>query len=576
MVELIRKVDNRSVRESGAPEPVEAGGSKASFPFEVSSRGESLFRSMADVAPIMVWISDAAGDCTWFNRQWLEFTGRKLVQELGDGWTEGVHPEDLEGCLEVFTRALRRRESFEMDYRLRRHDGEYRWIRDRGTPRFAAEPARRFTGFVGGCVDIDEFREAQAALDDRLRFERMLGKLSARFIDIAPDRLDEHIERGLRQIVEFIDLDRAILFEAHDGDLEATHAWMVVDLPEVTSLRGKDFPFALDLILRGEPFLFSRLGELPPEAARERQFFRAQGVRSHLSLPLTAGGQTVGGLALATLRREQIWSEELVQQLRLPAEVFANALARRNAETRARQLGEELAHVGRVTALGELTASIAHELNQPLAAILSNAQAGRRLLAAEAPEIDQVQECLDDIAADGRRAGKVVRRLRTLLPKGEHAATTVDVNRLIEGLLPLTKGRTSAAGAVLRLDLAPDLPPVQGDAVQLRQVLLNLILNAHDAMACAPGERELGLRTVLSQDGSEIEVSVSDTGCGMKEATRQRIFEPFFTTKPEGLGIGLSISRRIVVAHGGRLEAANGKGRGAILRLTLPLSGGDG
>ncbi|MFM1769887.1 MAG: hypothetical protein RJA22_2416 [Verrucomicrobiota bacterium] len=244
--------------------------------------------------------------------------------------------------------------------------------------------------------------------------------------------------------------------------------------------------------------------------------------------------------------------------------------ARRASEAEAARHRAELAHLARVAALGELSGSIAHELNQPLAIILSNAQAAQRLLAQDPPNLPEVRDILADIVSADRRAGDVIKRLRALLQRGESERQPVCPNALARSVLALLGGDLAGRGIAVEADLEAGLPLVLGDRIPLEQAILNLVTNACDAMADTPaGARCLGVRTRREAGG--VRVSVSDRGCGLP-ADGGRLFDAFYTTKPHGLGLGLSICRTIVTAHGGRVwaEANPAPAGGATFHVTLP------
>ena len=356
---------------------------------------EGRFRVMADAAPVMIWLAGPDGGCIDFNRAWLEFTGRTLAQELGDGWAEGVHPEDRERCLEVYQKALAARRPFSMEYRLRSAGGTYRAVLDRGVPRF---DGGGFSGYVGSAVDIGEIRAAE-----------------------------EKVEQGR----------------------------------------------------------------------------------------------------------------------------------------------EELAHALRVATLGELAATLAHEINQPLTAILSNAHATRHMLDAAHFDRAEFAEALEDIAQDARRAAEIIRRLRALYRKQHSDRRPLDVNEAIREVTGLLKKDLERKRVGLQLELAENLPQVLGDVVQLQQVFLNVVVNACDAMKGSEnGPRQLRIET--SHRNSVVAIDIRDSGTGVKEPDLGRIFERFVTTKPEGLGMGLSISRSIIDAHGGRIWATRNPDRGLTIHSELP------
>jgi len=247
---------------------------------------------------------------------------------------------------------------------------------------------------------------------------------------------------------------------------------------------------------------------------------------------------------------------------------------RRRASVEAEKSRQELAHTLRVSTVGELTTSIAHELNQPLAAILANAQAARRLLSGTAavPEsAGELREILADIIEDDRRAGDVIRGLRDLLRKGQTTRQELELNELVRGVIKLLGSDLMIRGVTLRSSLADEALTTCGDPVQLQQVVLNLVVNALEAVAEADGERRIGIGTERAPAGMA-RISIEDTGPGLPSALRNEIFRPFFTTKPKGMGMGLSIARTIVEAHGGTISAEDRKERGACFTFTLPLA----
>ena len=423
---------------------------------------------------------------------------------------------------------------------------------------------------------LEQFR-LRVEVEERLRFEILLADLSSRFVNLPPGEVDREIEGALRGVCEVLKIDNAVLWQwspQPQGDLVLTHAYYAPDSPPPeTTPRHEDFPWIAQRLLSGREVTLPSVEDLPAEAAVDLESARRFGVRSSLCLPLSLGGEPpIGILAFNTLRAVRDWPEELVQRFQLVAQVFTNALARRRAESRAEQLRQELGHAGRVTLLGELTATLAHEVNRPLAAILSNAQAARHWLASGAPDVAELGEVLDDIIADDKRAGQVIHRIRAMLQKQRPERERVDVNQLCREVASLLESELRSAEVQLRLELSPELLEVDASVVEMRQVILNLVMNALQAMRGAGSPMRLITLTTLGE-AREVAILVRDTGPGLEESIRERLWEPFFTTKPGGLGIGLSICRRIVESHGGRLEAENRAGGGATFRFVLPLAG---
>jgi two-component system sensor kinase FixL len=246
---------------------------------------------------------------------------------------------------------------------------------------------------------------------------------------------------------------------------------------------------------------------------------------------------------------------------------------RKQAELEVERHRSELAHLSRVTLLGELSGSLAHELSQPLAAILSNAQAAQRFLAQGAPGLAEVRDILDDIVDEDKRAGEVIHRLRLLLKKGESRHQRLDINTAVREVLKLVRGDLLNHKITLKVDLAPQLPAVNGDTVQIQQVMLNLLINGCEAMADAkPTNRRLRIRSLHA--GGVVRISVADQGRGIAAGDLEKIFEPFFTTKTQGMGMGLAICRTIITAHGGQLWAEGNNDRGTSFHFTLPVVSG--
>jgi C4-dicarboxylate-specific signal transduction histidine kinase len=242
---------------------------------------------------------------------------------------------------------------------------------------------------------------------------------------------------------------------------------------------------------------------------------------------------------------------------------------RRLNERRAATQRDEIAHLSRVAMLGELSGSLAHELNQPLAAILSNAQAAQRLLARDPPQIQTVTEILADIVASDRRAGAVIERLRSMLRKEDVKHALLDLNHVAEESLRLMHSDLLNRRVRVDTSFAQNLPPVSGDPVQLQQVMLNLLINGCDAVAGRGREAHLHVSSRVTERGS-VAIAISDNGEGIAPQDIERVFEPFVTSKSHGIGLGLAICRSIIEAHGGRLWASNNESRGATMEFELP------
>jgi C4-dicarboxylate-specific signal transduction histidine kinase len=273
--------------------------------------------------------------------------------------------------------------------------------------------------------------------------------------------------------------------------------------------------------------------------------------------------------AIESLRRARDDLRKTVQELQSTNEALqAESLERKHAEEAWREAQAELARVSRVTTMGELTASLAHEVNQPIAAAVTNANTCLRWLTRDHPDLEEAREAASRIVKDATRAAGIISRVRLLFKKSPTQRELVDVNEAIREMIVLLRSEATRYNITVRMELAGDLPRIMGDRVQLQQVLMNLIVNSIDAMKEVDGARELAVKSQRTEK-EEVLVSVSDTGIGLPLEQADQIFNAFFTTKPHGTGMGLRISRSIVESHGGRLWAANNSPRGASFHFAL-------
>jgi PAS domain S-box-containing protein len=357
---------------------------------------EARFQEMADTAPVLIWMTGTDGLCNYFNKPWLEFTGRTIEQEVGMGWVEGVHPDDVQACFDGFLPAFHARTPFRMEYRLRRADGAYRWVIESGIPRYTG--AGEFAGYIGSNIDITDLKSA--------------------------------------------------------------------------------------------------------EEERERLH----------------------------------------------------------------QLEADLAHINRVSMMGELAGSLAHEVKQPITSALINAKTCARWLRRDEPDIAEACEAVSRMVNDTTRAADILDRVRSLYSRENPQRELIDVNEVIRGITVLLHDKANRSSISIRTQNDDGRATALADRVQLQQVLMNLMLNGIEAMQETGGE--LTVTSKKTVDG-QLLISVVDSGVGITPAQADRIFEAFFTTKPNGTGMGLSISRKIIESHGGRLWVSPNPQRGATFQFTL-------
>jgi PAS domain S-box-containing protein len=728
---------------------------------------EQRFRIVADAAPVLIWMSGLDKLCTFFNKSWLEFTGRGLEQEMGNGWVEGVHRDDLQKCLKIYTEAFDARKPFVMQYRLRRNDGEYRWISDHGVPRHDADGT--FAGYIGSCVDVtdllakeealhgfeqrvvlaaeathhgvweldivthelwmsdkarslfqfdpelpvdEEMLQARVHPEDRamwrsavnhaietegeyaVEYRVVLGDGNVRWLAGRGRCLSVKHGKGNRLVCVSVDItsqkqaqdlfrlaaegshlgvwhwdeaaqriswDRAarnMFGVSADADITIDTFYGAVhpeDLERVKRARRQALELRLpyqieyrtqrtdgticwvhsrgraDYDEAGKPLTMSgvvfditerkqaeELFHLATEASpsgtvlidhegrivlvnthAEKLFGYARdelvGKNVEILLPERFGTslesdranffiapepQATGSHAQLFARRKdgsEVPVEVSVNPVQTPhgLVVLANVIdvsARLAAEEVARRIREQVELLGRVSLLGEMTASLAHELNQPLAAIVNNATAAMQYLEQGRLKPEQLQDILNDVVADGRRAFDVMQNVRNAIKKGAAIRGRINLNDLVKATTHMVQPDAAAHLCKIKTSLTADLPPIEGDPIQIQQAVINLVRNAFDAMCDAPPNRRIvEIATDYNGDGA-VGVAVRDHGSGISEATRDRLFEQFFTTKDEGLGMGLAIVRSIVEAHGGTISAENAQGGGARFHFRLPIT----
>ena len=470
---------------------------------EAVRQSEKQLRDAIDTIPAYVWSARPDGPLDFLNKRCLEFSGHSFEQSLDHGWEYVLHPEDRDRFLEESRKAIASGEPIETEARYRRADGQYRWLLVRGVP------LRDETG------TIVKWYGANTDIDDR-----------------------KHAEEALRRSEAYLaDAQRLTHTGAWASDCTATPLYWS---EEVFRLFGFDPQHGL-------PAEEERLRRIHPDDLEQfkQAFDRAihEKVDADLEFRVVLPDGAVKhvyavGHPVLTPNREVV---EIVGTV---VDITERKRAEEERE-RLRQLEADLAHIDRVSMMGELAASIAHEVNQPLTGIVSNGSACLRWLAGDEPNVEEAREAVRDIVRDGKRAGEVIARIRALTKRTAPPRARLDVNETIREVLAIIGDEAKRKSVVIRTQFADDLPPVSGDGVQLQQVVLNLVMNGMEAMSSV-GERERQLSiTTRNIDQDRVQVTVQDSGTGLDPNTMARIFEPFFTTKSSGMGMGLSISRSI-------------------------------
>jgi signal transduction histidine kinase len=419
--------------------------------------------------------------------------------------------------------------------------------------------------WYGTAVEIEDRKRAELLLAGEKRLLEMTARGDSRaFILDALCRLVEELASGSLSSILLLDPNGNRLRHGAAPSLPIPYTDAIDG-----SVIGPSVGSCGTAAYRAEPVIVSDIAT-DPLWADYRDLALAHGLRACWSTPiLSSEGRVLGTFAMyyREPRSPTPQEQDVIEQITHLASI---AIEREQADERLRQAQADLARVSRVTTMGELTASVAHEVNQPITAAVINANACLRWLAGDIPNLEEARAAGTRIVRDGTRAAEIISRIGLLFKKGTPQRELVDVNEVIRETIALLGSEATRCSISVRTELAANLPQIMGDRVQLQQVLMNLIMNSIDAMKDVDGTRELVIQSQRGEN-EQVLVSVSDTGVGLPPQQADQIFNAFFTTKPHGTGMGLRISRSIVESHGGRLWAAGNSPRGASFCLTLPI-----
>ena len=476
-----------------------------------------------DTIPAVAWTARLDGSADFFNQHYLDYVGFSLAQAKGWGWTGAVHPNDLPGLVDTWRMVMAAGTTGEAEARLRRHDGEYRWFL------FRANPLRDETG------NIIKWYGVNTDIEDRKRAEDHLRRSEAFLAE--GQRLSQTGSFSWRT-----DTDQIVFSD----ELRRIFEFTPTDVVTVPLIAARVHPMDLPLV------------QAKIEHARRGGTELDYGVRLQMPDGRVKHLQTFAHGVLHSDGHREIFGAML------------DVTQRRLAEETLDRTRSELAHAARAMSLGALTASIAHEVNQPLSGIVTNANTCLRMLGVDPPNVDGARQTARRTIRDCNRASDVISRLRGLFSKKSMAMEPVNLNDAAREVIALLSGELQRKRVVVRTSLADELPLVSGDRVQLQQVILNLMLNASDAMGTVDNRpREIVIKTDQDDEGNA-RFAVADSGLGLLPGVAEKIFEPFYTTKTDGMGIGLSVSRSIIERHLGRMSATNNQGPGATFSFCIP------
>ncbi len=483
-------------------------------------------RLIVDNIPGLVAVLTAQGDVEVVNRQVFEYFGQTLEELRQWGTNDTIHPEDLPRVIDTFGRAIQSGSPYEIVQRFRRSDGVYRWFTNRGFP--VRDPNGQIAHWCVLLTDVDERQRAEDALREGERESRLI-------VDSIPGLVVTFTPRGE---LEFVNRQTHEYFGKSFEEMKRWESGGMThpdDLPRV----GERFTHA---ITSGTPFDFE---------LRARRFDGVFRWMRSSGLPLRdTSGRIVRWYSLLIDIDERKRAEEALDKAR-----------------------SDLAHVARVTTVSALSATMAHEINQPLSGMITNAGTCLRILAADPADLDGAREAARRMVRDGNRAAEVITRLRALFSKKEFTLEPLDLNDVTREVIAVSSSDLQRDQVIVQAELDDDLPAITGDRIQLQQVILNLLRNAADAMGDLHDRARQVLIRTEREDADHVRLTVRDCGVGIDREQIDKLFDAFYTTKPGGMGIGLSVSRSIVERHHGRLWAEPNDGSGASFSFSLPLTG---
>jgi len=535
--------------------------------FTEIKKSEDQLRIIIDTIPTLAWCTLPDGSAEFINQRWLDYMGLSAEEARDWGWRVAIHDEDSTELVETWRAAVATGEPFEAEARVRRADGEYRWFLFRAVP--LRDELGNIIQWYGTNTDIEDRKQAEEIRTAQGRQAGVRADVSAALSK--PAHSGEFLRGSAEAIVRHLGAAFARIWTLNKEksmlELQASAGrYTHLDGPHSRIPIGK---LKIGLIAQEKkPYLTNDVMNDP--RVTDKAWAQNEGMVSFAGYPLVVQDRVVGVMAMFARQR---LSAATLDTLASVADSIAQGIERKRAEEELHKAQSELAHVTRVMTMGELAASIAHEVNQPLAAIVANGSACLRWLMGDSPDLGEARESAQRIIRDGKRASDVISRIRGLVRKTALEKTPLDINQAVREVINLTQSEAVGKGVALRTELASELPFVPGDRVQLQQVILNLVMNGIEAMNTVTDRpREMLIRS-SHYESDKVLVAVQDSGIGIDSQNLEKIFDTFYTTKSQGMGMGLAISRSIVENHGGRLWATANEGRGATFQFTLATGG---
>ncbi|HIJ66877.1 MAG TPA: PAS domain S-box protein [Planctomycetes bacterium] len=501
------------------------------------------------------------------------YTPREL-NSREKNWLSVIHPDDKERVLREGAEIVNEPASIVQVYRITTKSGHVRWVEDRKTSVFNHKG--RFIGIDGIVLDVTERKEAALSLERQREFELLITDISKQFVNVSTEQADEQINLALKALGEFAQVDRSYIFQFFEDRRKTsnTHEWHVEGVaPQIDNLQDLSVdtvPWWMDKLNRFENVYIPDVEKLPARAENEKKILQAQSIKSLIATPMVHNRRLVGFVGFDSVRCKRTWSEQSIAMLTIVSEIFTNTLMRRRIQQELDTHYEKMRRAEQLASLGTVSATIAHELSQPLTVIRLFLQQGARALKDD-NDLDKVEKVIDDCLDEIAKAARTVDRFRRFARKAAPVyITEVNLVEVARGIVEILAGSARMRKLELSLDIKRHPPNIIGNSVELEQMFFVLIQNAIQA---ADGKTQRDMKITIAAKSGQIQLTFADTCGGIKEEYMDKIFEPFFTTKPAnvGTGLGLCILERIVKRHGGAVSVKNKEGYGTTFYITLPI-----
>ncbi|GEM_PF-2883149 len=535
------------------------------------SESEFRFRTLADSGNTMIWTSREDRKRDYFNKPWLDFTGRSLEQELGDGWTGSVHPDDLIMCLQTYMKSFEKRKAYHLEYRLRRADGKYRWILVNGKPRFNKKG--KFLGYIGHCVDITDRKRAEDRIERQAMLNSLVAGISSSFINVNENNIDRKINLMLKNCGEFFKVDRAYFIRlSNDGmKMNNTHEWcrdgISPQKDTIQEIPVETMPWFIKKIKKGSHVCINDVDKMPDIADKEKNEFKRQKIKSMMCVSVKDRFSCLNGfMGFDTVRQKKKWEEDSISLLKVLANIASDAFENVNIQ-------QQMAQAQKMETVGRLAGGIASDFDNILSEIMKNA--GKAAVSGHESEKE-----IEKIKRSAEKLSEMTFQLQAFAEKQPQCPIIIDVDETVKGM---KKMLNSLIGDKIKIAWNCNSGVnIKMDPEQLNRILVNFTVNSREAIS---GRGRVSIETSccnLDEDfcrkhhvssGKYVKIKFSDNGRGIPQEVLPDIFDPFFSGKEteRSTGLGLATVYGIVRQNKGFIEVSSEPEQGTTFDVFFPV-----